>query len=269
MSEFFDSFCPHILDVSHIEVVRSRTFAQSREEAFFGYVYDGRGSLETDDVACALTAGNAVHVPRGRRVVLRGSSASPLRFYTVRYAYAMVEWEGMNAVLRESDDGIPFEPIAQVPNPASFLEEMKQLHREWTRRSPGFCGKAKLAFLALLHRLMEEQHLSRMEQTTKRAILECARYIEQHYRETLERNALARKFSISTSYFSVLFKKYVGCSPVQYITRVRIAKAMELLKDSNLPVSAVALEVGYNDPLYFSRVFSRQVGLTPRQFREA
>jgi AraC-like DNA-binding protein len=269
MHEFLDSFYPQILDVSRIEVVRSRTFANSRDEACFFYVFDGRGRLELDDVACALTAGSAVQIPRGRRAALRSTAGSPLRCYTVRFAYILIEWEGTGAVLRESDGGMPFDLITQVPNPSSFLEEMKQLHFEWTRKQSGSCGKAKLAFMSLLHGLSEQQHISRMEQTTKRAILECARYIEQHYRETLERNALARKFSISSSYFSVLFKKYVGCSPVQYITRVRIAKAMELLKDSSLPVSAVALEVGYNDPLYFTRVFSRQVGLTPRRFREA
>jgi len=181
----------------------------------------------------------------------------------------MIEWEGAGAVLRESSGSLPFDRITRVMNPVFFQEEMKQLHLEWTRRQAGYRGKAKLAFMTLLYGLSEQQQISRSEQTTKRSILECARFIEEHYRETLDRDALARKFSISSSYFSVLFKKYVGCSPVQYITRVRIAKAMELLKDSSLPVSAVALEVGFNDPLYFTRVFSRQVGLTPRQFREA
>lgn len=270
MNDFLDSFCPHIMDVFQTEVVGTHVPERSRNEYDFIYVYHGRGSLELDDVTYALTAGNVLHFRNNGSAALRSSANGPLRYYTVRFEYKMIEWDGSG--VRCSDAGgapLPLERVVQVPDPLAMLEEVQLMHRIWTQKQAGYSGRTKLAFLNVLSHLSEQGKASSAAVTTERTIQDCVDYIEQHYQESLERDTLARKFSISSSYFSVLFKKHVGCSPVQYITKVRIEKAMELLKDSNMPVSVVALEVGFNDPLYFIRVFSRQVGITPKQYRKA
>lgn len=268
--DFLDAFSPRILDVSHTELHGTRTWTKNRGDHYWIYVHNGRGVMELDDVTYTLAAGNAVQIPDGGTAVVRNSTNKPLRWYSVRFRDIRVEWTGNRAQCREScGRSLPFDVVMRVPNPMSILEDIKMMHGMWNDKREGYAGKTKLAFMNLVHDLLEQHRDRHTETTTQRAILECAQYIEQHYQEALERDMLAKKFSISSSYFSVLFKKYVGCTPVQYITKVRIEKAMELLKESSLPVSAVALEVGFNDPLYFTRVFSRRVGVTPRQFREA
>jgi Response regulator containing CheY-like receiver domain and AraC-type DNA-binding domain len=268
--DFLDAFSPRVLDVSHTELNGTRTWTKACGDHYLIYVYNGRGVMELDGVSYALTAGNAVQIPDEGTAVLRNSTNKPLRFYCVRFRYVQVEWTGDGAKCRDSGGRLlPFDIVVQVPNPMSILEDIKMMYGVWSDKREGYAGKTKLAFMNVVRDLLDQHRDRHTEITTKRAILECAQYIEQHYQEALERDMLAKKFSISSSYFSVLFKKYVGCTPIQYITKVRIEKAMELLKESNLPVSVVALEVGFNDPLYFTRVFSRRVGVTPRQFREA
>jgi AraC-like DNA-binding protein len=127
----------------------------------------------------------------------------------------------------------------------------------------------KLAFLALLHYVNDQLSAQRQESEVEKAIRASAMYIEQYYNNRIDRDMLARQVSLSSSYYSVLFKQYMGCTPVQYITRVRMDKAMQLLKESNLPVSEVARQVGFEDALYFTRVFSHSLGLTPRAYRKA
>jgi len=272
VSAFLDTFFPNVTDVSYAELNGTRPLKDHGGELYFLCISGGRGSLELDGVAYALAAGNAVLLPGGSSAVLRGAAGGRLRYYAVRYRYVHVEWDGAQAALRDPGCAAPpLGPFVKVQSPFGVLEQVRNMHRLWTEgeEAAGKQGKLNLMFMQLIHDLAEHQQLSDTELTTKRSILECARYIERHYKEALERNALAKRFSISSSYFSVLFKKYLGCSPVQYITKVRMEKAMALLKESNKPVSVVALEVGYNDPLYFTRVFTRQVGVTPKQFREA
>ncbi|GAA4923824.1 hypothetical protein GCM10023237_51390 [Streptomyces coeruleoprunus] len=62
-------------------------------------------------------------------------------------------------------------------------------------------------------------------------------------------------------------RRTAGCSPKDYLLSVRLGRAKELLATTDLPVSAVARRVGYDDPAYFSRLFTRRVGTPPVRFR--
>jgi len=87
--------------------------------------------------------------------------------------------------------------------------------------------------------------------------------IEQHAFEQLPLEDICRELEISSSHVGMLFKAAFGISPVRFRTRLRMQKARELLVSSKLNVGQVASSVGYTDPLYFSRVFRREFGITP------
>lgn len=60
--------------------------------------------------------------------------------------------------------------------------------------------------------------------------------------------------------------RHIGTSPNEYLTKFRISQAVELIERSSLPVSAVAASVGYDDSLYFSRVFKKITGVSPSSY---
>jgi AraC-like DNA-binding protein/mannose-6-phosphate isomerase-like protein (cupin superfamily) len=95
------------------------------------------------------------------------------------------------------------------------------------------------------------------------------RFIEQHLDQDLRVEDLADRVSLSTGHFSRRFREAVGLSPIAYLRRQRIERARRLLRETDLPVGAIALQVGFNDFSYFARTFREVVGVTPRGYRTA
>lgn len=94
------------------------------------------------------------------------------------------------------------------------------------------------------------------------------RYIEKHYTdENISLNSVARAINISANYLSALFSQKMEVSFVEYLTQKRMNRAKQLLQRTNMRSSEIAYEVGYRDPRYFSFVFRKTQGCTPRAFR--
>ena len=80
--------------------------------------------------------------------------------------------------------------------------------------------------------------------------------------------SMAARFGCSESYFYRTFKKHIGQTPVEHIISVRIQNAAGLLlKNSSLSIKRISQIVGFRDPLYFSRIFKRITGHSPKEFR--
>ena len=79
---------------------------------------------------------------------------------------------------------------------------------------------------------------------------------------------MSRELDISPYYFSKLFKEETGSNFVEYLTGLRMDQAKEMLKDENLSMKEICAAIGYSDPNYFSRIFKKNVGLTPTEYRE-
>lgn len=89
------------------------------------------------------------------------------------------------------------------------------------------------------------------------------RFIAHNYSGNLDVSDIAAHVGVSRSHLYRVFMQNIGSSPNDYLTRFRISQACELLEHTALPVSAVAASVGYEDPLYFSRVFKKITGCSP------
>jgi len=93
-------------------------------------------------------------------------------------------------------------------------------------------------------------------------------YIDEHYDEALSLNMLAEQFYVDDSYLSRMFKQQVGSNLMLYLAQTRIAQAKKLLGQKDMSITDVAQMVGYDDYAYFSRVFKRLEGRSPRAYRE-
>jgi len=92
-------------------------------------------------------------------------------------------------------------------------------------------------------------------------------YIKENYKSNLSLKQAAQMINISEGYLSSLFKKVTGIGLIEYVNRVRIEKAAELLRETGLPSYIIAENVGYENVNYFSRIFKKMSGLNPKEYR--
>ncbi|SHJ52538.1 two-component system, response regulator YesN [Geosporobacter subterraneus DSM 17957] len=93
-------------------------------------------------------------------------------------------------------------------------------------------------------------------------------YIEKNFHKGITLEDVAKHVGLSPFYLSKLFKKQVGINFIEYVTKKKIDKAKDLLVQTNLPVINIALELGFHEPNYFSKVFKKVEGITPSQYRD-
>ncbi|OPX44394.1 putative response regulatory protein [Ruminiclostridium hungatei] len=117
-----------------------------------------------------------------------------------------------------------------------------------------------------------EMFIAKLMYTNKKQmheIVEAAtKYINERLTEDLTVFTLAEQFHVARNYFSRLFKKEMGEGCNEYITRLRIEKAKQLLGASRLKTYEIAEKIGYHDTNYFSLAFKKNTGLSPKEFRE-
>jgi transcriptional regulator GlxA family with amidase domain len=105
------------------------------------------------------------------------------------------------------------------------------------------------------------------KQTSDRVITSCQEWLADHYTETAPVTTMVRLSGLSERTFARRFGKATGMSPLDYVHALRLEEAKQILETSDLPVEAVALEVGYQDNGFFGRLFRRRIGMTPAQYR--
>lgn len=105
---------------------------------------------------------------------------------------------------------------------------------------------------------------SYMLEETERA----TRYFSENYNKPICIEEYAESHHVSACWFIRQFKHYTGMPPMQYILSIRIANAQNLLETTAYTVSEIAAIVGYDNPLYFSRLFKKQLGMSPTEYRK-
>lgn len=114
----------------------------------------------------------------------------------------------------------------------------------------------------------ERLELRYFDETAKEPqILKSIDYILDHFADEITCTKVAAHINFSPTYFSRLFKKETGRSYVEYVSFVRLQRAIALIRHSDNTLEQIAEELGFNTPNYFSNTFKKYVGLTPSEYR--
>jgi AraC-like DNA-binding protein/mannose-6-phosphate isomerase-like protein (cupin superfamily) len=144
-----------------------------------------------------------------------------------------------------------------------------EMEKECTQQHPGFEAILRAKLVELIVYL--SRAYTATESTEADALLRVGNVIgalENNFSKDWKLDDLTKIAHMSKSSLLTVFRKATGQPPIEYLVRLRIQKAMDLLRTTNLTITDIALEVGFNDSNYFTRQFRRVVGDTPRTYRK-
>ncbi len=101
----------------------------------------------------------------------------------------------------------------------------------------------------------------------QRLVRQAMAFLHEHYAEPISRRDIAQHINITEDYLTFCFRQELGITPIKYLQRFRVHQAKQLLKTSHKSITEIALEVGFSDGGYFSRIFHRETGMSPEAYR--
>ena len=162
-------------------------------------------------------------------------------------------------------------PIVHAGEGSQALEQillsLMQAAQDAHEQSQEICSYLSAAAILLalrLQRAAEEQ----IEQARYSLGIRTQLYLDRHYTEPLTLDGIAQAMGVSKYHLDRVFLAGAGCTPVQYITRRRIARAQALLASTDQSIQRIALQRGYSSYTYFTSVFRKHVGRSPGDYRK-
>lgn len=230
----------------------------------FQYTVTGFGQFRLGDETHDLYAGNAflVEIPGDHHYCLPQSS-DHWTFYFVlfRQQHMQALW---SELLHTVGATPTFEPASAV------VRSLQHLYAEARSNRIQNSYQASSLIYRLMMELLQSSTLQQQEKMNwPQQIKQATAYMEAEFHHLQSLDDVAAATGLSKYYFTRMFTKTTGMSPMDFVTKLRIEKAVQLLRSSSLTVEEIAHTVGYSSGSYFSKVFRSRVGFPPADFRLA
>ncbi len=239
-----------------------------RNHYLFHYIISGRGSL---DSSVSMDNTRTYHLEAGQGFLI---SPGQVNTYSADqkepWKYVWLEFDGLKAAGYLDAAGLSItQPIYQ-PNDTALAEQLQNTML-YIASHPKASTLHQIGHLCLfLDTLIRSSSTRRETQGSQLRdfyIQEAVAFMEQNYQRNLSVEEIADVCKLDRSYFSKLFKQRKGCPPQEFLIRLRLSKAAEMMKTTSVSIGDIAVACGYPNQLHFSRSFKQHYGVSPRELR--
>ncbi len=269
-TESFENFAEHPLvkglyltDVGFFPKARNhyRERENGIEEYILIYCINGKGKIYVDNNEFQLKSHEAFCIPRRKRHRYYADKKDPWSIFWVHF-------KGENTAYYPLED-------CQITGITSSHGEQRivtlfdvlfrALERNYTQGNFIYISQV----LSLI--LSEIYYREKVDEVSKqnRHMTAVIRYMYKNLNKNLTLTALAEEMQLSKSYLNAIFKKYAEKAPIDFFINLKMQEACKLFKSTDMLVAEVGRSLGYDDPYYFSRIFKKTIGVSPKEYRES
>lgn len=259
INEIIDEYAKSPFEIQGVySVAKSAGLTQRGHTSFSAFIFPVKGDarLNFDGSPVGFSPGKIIHGCPGKLLTAQSATENPAEFYMLCYLYNGANHGYMNS-LYELDAGVS-------PRLFSILSQLLTSWEKPVVRNP---LEVKARAYSVLAEMFSSAQV--MEKVNANHIIEDAKaYIEQNYMEPHSLFELGKRYGMGGKYFSDVFRRYTGVSPINYLINYRMEQARKLLLQTDCSVREIGITIGYEDAKLFSRLFKKHAGLAPCQWRE-
>ena len=257
----------HITDIGYYPKATFHFRERTKEEAkqyILIYCIEGSGWFEIEGVRQKVSPEHFFILPKGKAHAYGCSTTNPWTIYWLHF-------DGDKAGF--FSEGLD-KPTPVTPQKNSRIEDRLQLFEEIFATLKNGYSKNNLDYSisGLFHFLGSLKFLGAYRESiftnqTEDISADAIHFMRENIHKRLTLKEIADHVGFSPSHFSTLFQNKTGFSPLNYLSQLKIQQACHWLDFSDMKINQIAMTIGFDDPFYFSRVFTKTMGVSPTEYR--
>lgn len=256
----------YITDIGYYPKARFHYRERSKgiDQHILIYNREGSGWAEIEDQKYNIAPGDFFIAPAGKYNCYAADGNNPWSIYWIHFKGPVAD-AFVDAFFEKK--GAYLGTIAYNPERLAIFEQIyKHLEQGY--------GQDNLSYvnMRLMHYLSSFLFSDVFNQSTSPEdpsdiINASIRFMQQHMNEMITLEAIAAHVHISVSHYAYLFKKKTGYSPIEYFNQLKVQKACQYLQFTDMRIKEIADQIGIEDPYYFSRLFTKIMSMSPKDYR--
>lgn len=226
------------------------------------FVLHGKGELHINEHIFQLSAGDIFIIPAGKVSYYQASTTDP-------WCYAWISFLGISSqvylsqLMTSTDDVYIIHNIDTV----KYKEQIFNIIALQDASTSSYF-QANSVLFHIMSMLFQDINFEESSWGKNSVVDEIKYYLDINYAEKLKLKDVARSFGIHPNYLTRIFHNKYGVSPKQYLINLKLKKAQRLLTTTELSVSVIASSLGFDDQLAFSKIFKKDLNVSPTTFRK-
>jgi iron complex transport system substrate-binding protein len=257
-----------VMDLRHTHMERGTALRAYRlPSSAFIYIVRGSAIVGLDGESKSVERFHVLHGGKGTRLDIEAQD--PLEYYLILYKANLsppCRQELVNLLEKERPFGLQYD--FKPGEPLALFDPLVRMEGSWRPERPEDKLYAKALFYRFVHEMLRQFGDQGVAALKPDPVAQAVRYLHENYKEPITLESLAGLLDCHPRHLQRLFKSRTGTSPIDYLIRVRMDKAKELLLTTDFALKDIAEGVGYADSYYFGRLFKKTEGVSPIRFKD-
>ena len=258
----------HITDIGYYPKANNHFRERSEPISQYVFIYciEGAGWFSLNNEVHQVSRNQYFILPAGVPHKYGSDESNPWTIYWIHY-------KGKLASQFSSGLNYPIEIKPAVHSRISgridlFEEIFRTYEMGYSRENMLYASSVFFHFLGSLRYLQQYRNAAKDESAENDLVTAAIHYMKENTEKKLSLTEIADHIGYSPSHFSILFNKRTGYSPIYYFNQLKIQQACQLLDFTDMKINQVCYKVGIDDSYYFSRLFSKVMGMSPKLYKK-